>query len=278
VVSGVPQLSVFCAREDHDRCPHWVGMGVRGRCRPRPEVVFCDDPCHGDRGCPLAGRRKADRDEWSARCTCPGAEDSRQSFDRAAERRRDMAALVADVDLADRPDAGTIESRLIAASRARGEEPPPGLGALSAILAARSGRRGTRSVRLLGLGAGVVGRAVRWAWQYGTEGDPEHQSLRPVVAGSAALLGVAALLTGGAVRNSGWRRVAWATAAVPVWLCTARVIALGVLVATLMRRAESAPPSSGARPVRGTGLPTVRHRRRPGVPGPGDTTAAGYSE
>jgi hypothetical protein len=135
MLGRAPESSLWCAQGDHERCPHRVGMRVAGlwRLRPRPEVVLCNDPWHRSRNCPLVGRRKAAQDVWSADCTYPGAEDSRRSFARSHERRREMDAVMADVDLADHPNAETVERRLRDALVAHGKQPPPGLPGMSRL-------------------------------------------------------------------------------------------------------------------------------------------------
>jgi len=209
------------------------------RGRPRRELILCTDPCHSRRRCPLVGRRKVAQDEWDARCTCPGAESSRRTFERSAEKRRETAAIFAAVDLSDHPDAETIERRLGDAFRAHGEQPPGSLTGMSRMIAAGTGLRGTRTPRLLWLGARAVGRAVRWAWQPDDDGD-DRRSLRGFYGGLGALVGIAVLLTTAAARASGWRRLPWAVAALLVWVFTARTIAIGVLL-TIVVRAKGGP-------------------------------------
>jgi hypothetical protein len=247
---GVPQPSPWCARADHERCPHWVGMTVSGlwRLRPRQEVILCNDACHSRRNCPLAGRRKTARDDWDARCACPGADASRQTFQKIEESRRRSAAILAEVDLSDHPDAEAIERRFHGAFEAHGEPVPPLLPGLSRVMAAGTGPRGTRSARVFGLGARAAADAVRWAWQPGTDADAQdRRSLRGMYASFGALVGVAGLLTTAALRASGWRRLSWMVMALLAWLFTTRIIAVGALVTFLVRHAKSAPPPPGSR-------------------------------
>lgn len=244
MLGRVSQPSLWCARGDHERCPHWVGMRVGGlwRFRPRPEVVLCNDPWHGRRQCPLAGRRKAARDVWSAHCTCPGAEASRRSFARSGERRREMDAVVADVDLADHPNAETIQRRLQDALLAHGKQSPPGLPGLSRVVAAGTGPRGTRLARSFWLALGAGARAVRWAWQPGANAA-DRRSFRGMYAFLGTLIGIDVLLTTAAVRSTGWRRLPWAATALLGWLSTSRIIAVGALAATVVRAVEGAAPA-----------------------------------
>lgn len=241
MASRVPQPSLWCARGQHERCPHWVSMKVIGiwRGRPRPEVILCADPWHGRQHCPLAGRRAAPRDEWDVRCICPGAEVSRQSFERSEQRRREVAAVMADVDFSDHPDADTVERRLRDAFARHGQEPPPQLIGMSQIMAAARGRRGMRSARLLGLGVGAVARSVGWAWQPAGDDVENRRSLRRMYMSFGVLVGIAGLLTAVAARTSGWRRLPWAVIALTVWLSTLRAIAVGTFVTALARRPES---------------------------------------
>lgn len=156
-----------------------------------------------------------------------------------------MAAITADVELSDHPDAETIERRLRDAFRAHGEQLPPFLPGMSRLVAAGTGPRGSRSARLLGRGVRATADAVRWAWQPGTDGDAQDRhSLRGLYASFGALIGIAALLTTAAVKASGWRRLPWAAIALLSWLFTTRTVALGALVTTMVRAKKNPPPES----------------------------------
>ena len=159
-----------------------------------------------------------------------------------------MAAVFADVDLADHPDAETIEHRLRNAFQTHGEQLPPFLPGTSRLMAAGSGPKGTRSARLLGMGARAAARAVRWAWQPGTDADAEdRRALRGMYAAFGALIGIAALLTTAAMRAFGWRRLPWAVSALLAWLFTTRTVALGALVMTVVRAPTNTPPPPESR-------------------------------
>jgi hypothetical protein len=56
-----------------------------------------------------------------------------------------MAAIVADVDTSDHPDAEAIEERLRDVFLAHGHQPPRSLTGTSRVMAAGAGRRGTLS-------------------------------------------------------------------------------------------------------------------------------------
>jgi hypothetical protein len=176
-----------------------------------------------------------------AGCTCPGADAARQSFENSEAERRELAAVFADVDLSDHPDAETIERRLGAAFHAHGEQLPRHLSGMSRVVAAGAGRRGSRSARLLALGARSAADGVRWAWRPGAD-DKDRRALRGLYGSFGALVGVAALLTIRAVRASGWRRLPWAVSAVLTWAFTARTVAIGALVATVVRMVKGVPP------------------------------------
>jgi hypothetical protein len=256
-------------------------MRVRGlwRLRPRREVVLCNDRCHSRRHCPLAGRRKAVREEWTARCTCPGADASRRTFDRADARRGELAAIFADVDLSDRPDAETIERRLRAAFQAHGEQLPRGVTGMSRAIAAAGTRQpAIRSARFLGLGARALARGVRWAWQPDADADADakdRRALRGLYVAYGALIGIAVLLTTGAVRASGWRRLPWAVTALLMWLFTTRTVAIGALVTTVVRtekgprhRPSHRPPDLRRRGLADRTPSAPRQRSKPAAMGP----------
>jgi hypothetical protein len=166
----------------------------------------------------------------------------RRSFARSEERRRELADVMADVDLTDHPDAATVERRLREAFAAHGHPLPPLLPGMSRMMAAGRGTRGTRTPRLLWMGLRAAARAVRWAAQAGTEADAENRrSLRRMYAALAALVGVDVLLSTAAVRSRGWWRLPWTAAAVVGWLFTTRVVALGAFVTWVARRAQQPP-------------------------------------
>jgi len=158
-----------------------------------------------------------------------------------------MAAILADVDLSDHPDAGTVERRLRNAFLAHGTRPPH-LTGMSRVMAAGTGPRGTRSPRLLWLGARAIARAVRWARQPGSDAD-DRRSLRRMYAADGGLIALGVLLTAAAVRASGWRRLPWAATALLTWLFTTRIVAIGALVTSVVRMTTGAPPPGPAADV-----------------------------
>ena len=243
---AVPERSGLCARGDHDACPHTVASGGSLVSR-RSYVILCQDACHRHRGRSLADRRKVGRDAWDARCTCPGADTARRSSAtvaaQVAEQRREWDAIFDSVDLADHPDADTIERRLRDAFLAHGQQPLPDLSRTARIMAALAARPGTRYARLAWLGARGVAGAIRWAWQPGTQADAAvRRDLRANYTFYGALVCLAAVVSAGAVRTSGWRRLAWTVTALSAWLLAARFIALGVVVTTMVRVGKRIPP------------------------------------
>ena len=247
---STPERSDPCARHDHDRCPHWVGVGVRGLWRGRPQqvVVLCADACHRTRRCPLTGHGAVALTTWREQCTCPGAELTRRSFERSAERRQQLAALIGDVDLSDRPNAELIEDRLRASAQTRGLPTLRHLGAISRVVAASSGPRSTRTVRLIDLGVRSLAHAVR---RGGRRGAGDQPSPRRLLAGAGTALAIAAMVTPGVARSSGWRRPAWALVAAAAWLWAGQVLTIDVVVLTVARAA-------GRRLTRAAGQPVAR--------------------
>jgi hypothetical protein len=107
---------------------------------------------------------------------------------------------------------------------------------MSEVMAARNGRRGTRSARLLWLGARAGARAIRWAWLPGAHVDAnDRRTLRGLHTAFGALIGVTVLLTVATVRTSGWRRLPWAETALLFGLFTTRMITVGIVVGTVVR-------------------------------------------
>ncbi|MEU2350602.1 hypothetical protein [Modestobacter sp. NPDC049651] len=154
----------------------------------------------------------------------------RRSSERVAARRDLLRAVVAGTDLADRSDPVTVERRLVEGYRAVGEQPPPGLAALSAVLATRSRAPGTRTARLSWLGLRTAVRGVRQTWAPG--GDHAARGMQQA---TAAVWVLAVLLTAGAVRTTGWPRVVVALAALPVWLLGLRSAIVTAWVTAALR-------------------------------------------
>lgn len=225
----------MCTRSDHDRCPHSAGVRM-----PRPwrrplagELVVCRCPCHA--GCPVAAERTVSREVWAAECTCPGAARSRDSFERGRERRR----LVAEVDFSDHPDALEIEARLRAVFEEHGQPPPPGMTTWSRLLAAGRAPRGTRLVRVLGMGARAVAHTVRWSHEPASSAeDAENRTqLRSAYRAVGAVAAVAMALTVAAVVSTGWRRLLWGLVAAAAWLTSGYAVSLVTTIATIARSA-----------------------------------------
>jgi hypothetical protein len=136
--------TLVCARDAHQECPHFAGMGGGGlnprRLRLEFGTVLCRCSCHD--ACPLAGtgRWAVPFKLWRDSCTCPGADRARQrmaatgreppSFREIRERQRqtDQARREA-FQAARRAAAGKsrdeIRELYLAELRARGLPPPP---------------------------------------------------------------------------------------------------------------------------------------------------------
>lgn len=237
----MPELSVWCTRSDHGRCPHWAGMRM-----PRPwrrplvaDMVLCRCSCHAE--CPLADDGRVPQDVWSERCVCPGAAVARASFERSADRRREVSRVVADVDFSDHPDADEIEDRLRAVFAEHGTPPPPGMTAWSRVIAAGAARPGTRLPRLLATGARAVAHAVRWSHEPPSSAGDAHNrhQTRAAYRAVGVVATVAMALTVAALFTSGWRRLLWSAAAGGAWLMSGYAVSLVTAVAAIGRSAET---------------------------------------
>ena len=236
------ELSGWCTRTDHDRCPHWAGMRMplRPWRRPTsPDMVLCRCPCHAE--CPLADERSVLRELWDEQCVCPGAEVARASLARSAERREEVGRIVGDVDFSDHPDAEEIENRLRAVFTEHGTEPPPGLTGWARIIAAGKAPRGTRLPRLLGMGGRAVASTVRWSHApASSDGDAQNRSqTRSGYRAVGVVATVAMALTVAAVVSTGWRRLLWGLTASVAWLLSGYAVSLVTAVAGIGRAAES---------------------------------------
>lgn len=244
-------LSGHCLHGTHERCPHHsdVAIGTPWRPRPRAEhvVTLCVCDCHA--GCPLAALSTVLRETWQRECTCPGAGPVREQQERADERRREMADVLADLRY-ERLPADEIETRLRALYVRRGERTPPGLAGWAEVVAAGTARRGTRTARLVAMGVGAVARTVRWAWSAADGADGDDRALvRTIYRGIGVAAVIAALLTTAAARSSGWRRLGPAVGAVLAWSATLWVTALGTWAARVVQVAGRHPdPGAGGAP------------------------------
>jgi hypothetical protein len=236
--------SGHCAREVHAECPHFASGAGRGSLwRPRPSFewtfVVCACDCHA--GCALAGQRTARREEWRQRCTCAGAARVRHVQERALQRRKEVATVLAGVGREGRWQAEEVEARLRGVFQAHEETPPPGLTGLSRALVAANARPGTRTPRLLWMAGRGIGAVVRWAWRpAGAEPRAEHN--RAVSRAGFRSVGVmaaaAAMVTVAATRSSGRRRRMWVFVGAVFWLATGWAGVLVTGVSQLARLAE----------------------------------------
>jgi hypothetical protein len=224
----LPTRSGHCLRQGHAGCPHFAGLhGTTVLWRPWQRrgagltYVVCDCDCHS--ACPLAARRTVSREAWREGCTCPGAAAVRETQDRAAELKNDLAVTAAEMQSADRWDPEELERRLSEAYRSHGEAVPPGLAGWSRLLTAANARKGTRTPRLLWLAARGIAGVVRWAWGP-PSGRPQTERNRAQSRDGFRSVGVmaavAAIVTVGASRSSGWTRRLGGGAAVVIWLAT----------------------------------------------------------
>jgi hypothetical protein len=241
--------SGHCLRGGHRRCPHFAGgepislWRLLRKSQLKRVVCVCD--CHAD--CWLTGQRSVTRDVWRESCICPGAAPVREAEQHREERGREVAGVLAEARRAGERDPEQIQSRLREAFQAHGEAPPPGLATTSRMAVAATAPRGTRSVRLLWLGARAVAGTIRWAWTPGPDSARDASNAaqtRAMYRVIGAMAGVGALLTVAAVRSSGWRRLPLAVGAVLGWLATSWTMALGSAVAGMARAAEGGQSTS----------------------------------
>jgi hypothetical protein len=86
-----------CAREVHQDCPHFSGMGGGfnpRRLRPEFGAGLCRCSCHSL--CPVTittKRLTVPVKAWYTSCTCPGAEQERRALDEAGIEIRDFGEL-----------------------------------------------------------------------------------------------------------------------------------------------------------------------------------------
>jgi hypothetical protein len=200
--------------------------------------VLCLCSCHA--GCPLADQRTATDDAWRGHCTCPGSERVKARLAHSEEQRRQVADVVAEVrrEIHDErlQDADEIERRLRARYVDRGLVLPPGLPTVARVAAASEAPRGTRTPRLLWMGARAVARTVRWAWQPDAEpGTTDRRSIREMYRGTGVTATLGATLAVLAVRSSGRRRLLAGLGAALALLSTGWTIAIGTALGQFVR-------------------------------------------
>jgi hypothetical protein len=84
---GESLRSRACLRNQHEDCPHLNGLGGginRRRLRPEFGAGLCPCTCHASCPVTITGRRvTVPMKTWYDSCTCPGADQARQSLDDA---------------------------------------------------------------------------------------------------------------------------------------------------------------------------------------------------
>lgn len=144
--------SDWCQVGEHERCPHKLGGGVYLFRRSNNAVdILCACNCHND--CPVTGRGEAPDGEWLSKCTCPGSDQVRDIEMRVKHRidarRVEQAEVFCGIDIGVRKSADEIQRQILSAYHGYGYEPPSDYSRWSRFLSAGTGRRGTRTLRLL---------------------------------------------------------------------------------------------------------------------------------
>ena len=105
-------------------------------------------------------------EEWLRTCTCPGNGLHREVELRVKQEIEQHEAQAAEVfhnlDVGRGRSAGEIQQQIRASYAAHGYEPPSDYSRLSRFIAAGTGRRGTRTIRLLLEAVRGLGAASKW--------------------------------------------------------------------------------------------------------------------
>jgi hypothetical protein len=92
-------------------------------------------------------------EEWVEECTCSGGDSLREIQSRVKEeaelRESQQKEVFLDIDLGHGKSPEQIQRAILAAYDAKGYEAPSDFSRISRFAAANTGRRGTRTVRLL---------------------------------------------------------------------------------------------------------------------------------
>lgn len=145
-----------------------------------PGVALCGCQCHSH--CALARRSFVPQADWESLCSCAGTDLLRSVLQQTEaeheERRRRTAEVFHDVDVGRGRSAGEIQQQILAAYAAHGYEPPSDHSRLSRFIAASTGRRGTRTIRLLVEALRGLRAARKWTPPAPDEADGARRRFR----------------------------------------------------------------------------------------------------
>ena len=116
--------------------------------------------------CPIGNQSEVADEEWLQGCTCPGGNSTREIALRVQEeadlRKSQLEEVLRDIDIGQGKPATQIQREILAAYEDKGYEAPSDFSRISRFVAAGTGRRGTRTARLLIEMAEGLRAAGRW--------------------------------------------------------------------------------------------------------------------
>jgi hypothetical protein len=158
--------SQVCQMGLHSSCPHKTAAGAHLLGRRRGSfVLLCDCSCHSM--CPIGSQSEVADEEWLLGCTCVGSNSAREialGVKKEADlRKSQLEEVLRDIDVGKGKPAIQIQREILTAYEDKGYEAPGDFSRISRFVAAGTGRRGTRTARLLIELAESVRAAGRWA-------------------------------------------------------------------------------------------------------------------
>jgi hypothetical protein len=128
--------------------------------------------------CPVGNRSEVADEEWLQGCTCLGSNSPREIALRVKNeadlRKSQLEEVLRDIDVGRGKSAIQIQREILTAYEDKGYEAPSDFSRISRFVAAGTGRRGTRTARLLIELAESVRAAGRWAEESAVPDDHEQ--------------------------------------------------------------------------------------------------------
>jgi hypothetical protein len=163
----------------HSSCPHKTAGGARllGR-RKGSFALLCNCDCHSL--CPIGNQSEVADEEWLQGCTCPGSNSTREIAlgvkKEANLRKSQLEEVLRDIEIGHGKPATQIQREILAAYEDKGYEAPSDFSRISRFVAAGTGRRGTRTARLLIEMAESLRAAGRWLEDSATPDENGRQN------------------------------------------------------------------------------------------------------
>jgi hypothetical protein len=200
----------------HSSCPHKTAGGAHllGR-RKGSFALLCNCRCHSM--CPIGNQSEVADEEWLQGCTCLGSNSPREIALRVKKeadlRQSQLEEVLRDIDIGQGKPATQIQREILAGYEDKGYEAPSDFSRVSRFVAAGTGRRGTRTPRLLIEMAESLRAAGRWAEGSAIpddNGQRNEKELGRIRRSAGAFTALAASAAVGAYFTRGFIRIGFA--------------------------------------------------------------------